>query len=131
MKRIIKISFFTLILVLATTGCGGTKIQNVPAQSIIVKLSKADVFKSIYRAGMIKGWDMYKMSDGLVEATYSKKNYSVVINIKYSANSYGIYYKSSRGLKYNEDTQTIHKNYNVWIDRLKRQINMELTLAEM
>jgi len=129
MKRIIKISLFALVLAFVTTGCGTAKIQNVPAQPITVQISQQDAFKAIYRAGMARGWEMKKVTDGVIEGTYARRGFTVTISINYNASSYSISYKSSQGLKYDESTQTIHKNYNGWITRLKRQINGELALA--
>lgn len=116
-------------LILIISGCGGTKIQNVPAQPITQQLSQETVRNAIYRAGLTRNWDMQKINSGLIEGTYARRGYTVTISIHYNANSYSIDYKSSQGLGYSEGSQTIHKNYNSWISRLKRQINGELVLS--
>ena len=132
MKKIVKITLSALLTALVVTGCGtAAQIKDVPAQSVTSKISQKDVYKSIIRAGMSRGWDMKKISSGLVEATYAKRKFTVTVSINYTATNYTISYKSSQGLKYNEEKKTIHRNYNSWVNNLKNQINSEVLLSAM
>jgi len=129
MMKVIKLATLALILALATTGCGTTKIVNVPAQNVAKQMSQKEMHDAIYRAGISRGWSMADASANVLHATYAKRGFTVTIAVKYSPSSYSINYVSSQGLKYNPTTQTIHKNYNSWIVNLKKQINMEVTLT--
>ena len=129
MTKFIKVSFLALFLVFATTGCRTSKVLNVPTQTVAKKMTKEAMYKAIYRAGHTRGWEMQKVSDGVVDATYARRGFTVTATITYTADTYKIDYKSSKGLKYDEKNQTIHKNYNSWIENLKRQINMEIELS--
>ena len=129
MKKILKITLSALFIALIATGCGSSQIKDVPAQPVAAKMSQQDVLKSIIRAGMSRGWEMKKINDGLAEATYARRNFTVTVSINYTATNYSISYKSSKGLKYNEEKKTIHKNYNSWINNLKNQINSEILLT--
>lgn len=131
MRKNILASLLALGLIVGITGCGGTIIKNVPAQPVAQHLSQDSVFTAIDRAGMKRGWDMQNVSNGLVEATYARRGFTVTISIHYNTHSYSIDYKSSKGLGYKEQTQTIHKNYNSWIASLKKQINKELGRVSM
>lgn len=124
MKTISMFLSFGILLIMF--GCRTAAIEDVPPQPIMKNISKESVYNAIYRAGLKRGWIMHKVRDGLVEATYARRDFSVTINIIYTSNSYAIRYHDSRGLKYDENKHTIHSNYNNWIVRLKRQIDMEL-----
>ena len=128
MKKNLLISFLAFGLLLVMTGCGVSVIRNVPTQPIAQQISQQNVFKAIYKAGLLRSWEVHKIRNGLIEATHSRGKYSVTISINYSSHGYSIDYKSSQGLKYNEATQTIHKSYNRWIANLEKQINSELSL---
>jgi len=128
MKKNLLLGLVSIAIMLTLSACGTSQIQNVPAQPITEQVSDVDVFKAIYKAGMARGWEMHKISDGLIEATYARRGFTVTISINYNATSYSISYKSSEGLKYDPDSNTIHRNYNSWIQNLKRQINGELAL---
>lgn len=127
MKKSIVSAFLGLGLVFAVTGCGkGAKIYDVPQQPIVEKKTQDEVYKAIMNGAISRGWEARKVSEGLVEATYAKRNFSVTVDIKYTATSYDIEYKESEGLKYDEESQTIHKNYNSWVKNLKQSINRAL-----
>ena len=130
MKNLIKISLLALFLVFTTTGCRSTKIVNVPTQTVAEKITQKDMYKAIMRAGHRRGWEMTKVADGVIDATYARRGFTATCTITYTANSYKIDYKSSTGLKYDEKKQTIHKNYNSWIQNLKKEINMEVHLLQ-
>jgi hypothetical protein len=127
MKKQIVSASLALGLVLAVTGCGhAAKMYDVPQQSIAEKKTKEQVYKAVMNGALTRGWEARKVTDGLVEATYARRNFSVTVDIKYSATSYDIEYKESQGLKYDENAQTIHKNYNSWVRNLKQSINRAL-----
>lgn len=48
------------------------------------------------------------------------------VEISYNEKTYSIKYKSSKDLDFNEQKQTIHRNYNKWVILLSETINREL-----
>jgi uncharacterized protein YceK len=129
MIKTTKILLLAFTVLLALSGCGtSAKILNIPKQEVHQTLSKQDMSKVIMRAGHSRGWEMNRISDSIIESTYKRRGFSVTCTISYTALSYQIEYKESEGLKYNEQSKTIHRNYNSWILNLKNQIELELSL---
>ncbi|SMP85816.1 hypothetical protein SAMN06313540_10113 [Epsilonproteobacteria bacterium SCGC AD-308-E02] len=133
MKRIFKIGFMFLILVLGFTGCRTSNILNVPQQTIVApdtkkEMTQDDVFKAIARAAGGLGWIVQKQSDGVVQATLNIRDHQAVALINYSATDYSIQYKSSVNLNYDASEQTIHSNYNGWIQNLDNAIKLQISL---
>ena len=130
-KSIVSVSLI-LGLSFIGTGCARTvPMYDLPQQEVQQKVSQKDVYKAIVRAAGQRGWSVQKVKEGLLEATYAKRDFSVTINIIYTATSYDINYKDSTGLKYNAADSTIHKNYNSWIKNLEQSINRELMLLNI
>ncbi len=133
MKRIFKVGFMFLILVLGFTGCRTSNILNVPQQTIVApdtkkEMTQDDVFKAIARAAGGLGWIVQKQSDGVVQATLNIRDHQAVALINYSATDYSIQYKSSVNLNYDASEQTIHSNYNGWIQNLDNAIKLQISL---
>ena len=61
---------------------------------------------------------------GPTEAAASPARMQLTVAIAYTGTEYSITYESSSNLKF--DGTRIHKRYNLWIDRLRAQINVEL-----
>jgi predicted small lipoprotein YifL len=132
-KRIFKVGFMFLILVLGFTGCRTSNILNVPQQTIVApdtkkEMTQDDVFKAIARAAGGLGWIVQKQSDGVVQATLNIRDHQAVALINYSATDYSIQYKSSVNLNYDASEQTIHSNYNGWIQNLDNAIKLQISL---
>lgn len=133
MKRILKIGLLALVLSLSFTGCRTASILNVPGQSVVASstgktISNDDVFKAIVRAGVGLGWSVHKVEDGVAEAVLHLRTHKAVVTIKYDTNTYSILYEDSTNLKYDQEKQTIHQNYNGWITNLNQAIQSQLTL---
>ncbi len=114
------------LVVFSTAGCSPAKIYDVPKQEVAQKVSKDDIYKAIVKTAYLRGWEVKKVEDGLLNATYSKPKFTVTVAISYTDNSYDIDYKESEGLMYDETEQSIHKNYNTWVKTLEREINARL-----
>lgn len=133
MKRILKVGLIALVLSLSFTGCRTASILNVPGQSVVAlstekTISEDDVFKAIVRAGVGLGWSVRKIEGGVAQATLHLRTHKAVVTIKYDTNTYSILYKESTNLKYDQEKQTIHQNYNGWITNLNQAIQSQLTL---
>jgi hypothetical protein len=116
-------------LVVLASGCR----INAPVYNVVdapVVASKAnpsldDVEKAIMRAGAGLGWQMKTVKPGSMVGTLLLRTHVAVVDINYNAKSYNINYKDSTDLKY--DGQTIHPNYNGWIQNLDKAIKAQLT----
>ncbi len=133
MKKIFKIGAMFLILAVAFTGCRTSNILNVPQQTIVApetkkEMTQDDVFKAITRAAGGLGWIVQKQSDGVVKVTLNIRDHQAVVLINYSATDYSITYESSVNLKYDVSEQTIHSNYNGWIQNLDNAIKLQISL---
>ncbi len=129
MKNFYKLSILSLILIGLITGCGqAPTVQNIDNSNYFSQAqAKNSVAKAIKRGASSKGWRTKTVKDGLIEANILVRGkYFVAVNIPYNAKGYKINYKSSRNLKYNPTTKTIHGSYNKWTKILADRINYEL-----
>lgn len=129
MKKII-FGLLSIVLILSLTSCGVAQVMNVPNQSISKKASSNDVYKAIQRAGIGLGWKIQKTNNNTVLATLSLRSHLAVVTINYTQSSYSINYKSSIALRYSPQDNTIHKNYNGWIQNLNNAIQAQLSLVD-
>ncbi|AYJ80392.1 hypothetical protein AN286_09430 [Aliarcobacter cryaerophilus ATCC 43158] len=134
MTNIFKILLIGLIGVFILTGCRtGATVYNVPTSDISVKKGTTEdqVFKAIRTAGTQLGWIITKVKPGLAEGQLNLRGHSATVEIPYNRTSYAINYKnSSSGLKYDSAKQTIHPNYNGWVQNLNNAIRVQLNNLE-
>jgi len=129
MNKFYQLGLMGLIAIGLVTGCGqAPTIQSIDNSNYFSKAqAKNSVAKAIKRGASSKGWRTKTVKDGLIEANILVRNkYFVAVNIPYTSKGYKINYKSSRNLKYNPATKTIHKSYNKWTKILADRINYEL-----
>jgi len=131
MKRIISLSAIVLALVFMS-GCINYKapIYNVPNSPIKPKLSENEISKAIKLAGAPLGWEITKIKDGELSGKLHLRSHIAIIKITYDKNTYNITYASSLHLKYNKEHQTIHSNYNGWIQNLQNAIDRTLNASK-
>ena len=73
-----------------------------------------------------RGWSPTITGDNKITANiYVRSVHYAEIEISYSAKTYSITYKSSRGLDYDEKKRKIHRNYNKWVSMLSASIQRE------
>ena len=129
MKNMIKLGLISLVLILGVMGCSRTSpLMNVPSQEVAAKKTNEDVFNAIKRAGVGLGWIINKTSDNTATGTLNLRSHQAVIAIKYSQKDYSIDYQASTDLDYNQEENTIHSNYNGWIQNLNNAIKVQLSL---
>lgn len=116
----------------AFLGCGTPPVYNVNNNAIAVpadkKASMSEVEKAIIRAGGGLGWIVKKEKEGLLKATLVLRTHTAVVAITYNTQEYSINYVSSINLDYNAEANTIHSNYNGWIQNLNKAIQVQLSL---
>ena len=104
-------------------------IRNVDNEPINISSPNYDlsgVTKAIQRAGAGLGWQMKEATPGHIVGTLYLRSHVAVVDITYTLDEYSINYKSSSNLNYNPGNNTIHKNYNGWIQNLINAINAHL-----
>lgn len=109
--------------------CAGATVQNVDNAPINVASTNydlSDVAKAIQRAGAGLGWQMKEETPGHIVGTLYLRSHVAVVDITYTLDEYSINYKDSQNLKYDPTNNTIHKNYNGWIQNLTRAIDSQL-----
>jgi len=131
MKKLVMVSI-AFVLSLAFFGCGTPPVYNVNNSAVVVpadkKATMADVEKAIMRAGGGLGWIMKKERDGLLKGTLTLRTHTAVVAITYNVQEYSINYESSVNLNYDPANNTIHSNYNGWIQNLNKAIQVQLGL---
>ncbi len=130
MKKLFKISGLVGIVLLVLTGCGAASVYNIQNNPVEVKQSSTndDIYKAIKRAGVSLGWIITKVKDGEAKATINLRTHQAVVRIDYNKTEYSITYLNSINLKYDAQKNTIHSNYNSWIQNLEQAINVRLSM---
>ena len=129
MKNMIKLGLISLVLMLSVMGCSrNAPLMNIPSQEVAAKKTNEDVFNAIKRAGVGLGWIINKTSDNTATGTLNLRSHQAVVSIDYSTKNYSITYYSSKELNYSGIKNTIHSNYNGWIQNLNNAIKVQLSL---
>lgn len=122
---------FTAALVAITlfaTGCRTAQVMDVNDAPVHASNtpSEAAVFKAITAAGTSLGWIIKKEAPGHATGTLLLRDHKAVVDINYSSTKYSIEYKDSANLKYDVAKNTIHANYNGWVQNLNNAIAVRL-----
>jgi len=125
MKKI----FFVIVLIVFLAGCTSKpmiKIYDEPISSPIKGEQKSfeSVSEAIMSGAQKSGWVPTYIKPGTIEANLLIKEFRVKVEIPYTIDKFSINYISSENLDY--DGKTIHRNYNRWIIKLYRYIQIEL-----
>lgn len=121
-----------LVVGLLFTGCRTASVYNVNQAPVVAASAKSismeNVEKAIIIAGSGLGWRMQKVEEGLIKGTLNLRDHMAVIEVPYNTKEYSINYANSNNLKYNASENTIHKNYNGWIQNLDNAIRVQLNM---
>ena len=126
MKNILKVGALLIFGSLIITGCGTGKIYNVPQHKISKQKSSETVYQAIKSGGQSLGWQVHKIKPGVAQAKLYLRTHVAVVRINYTSSTYSIHYVSSQNLNYDAGEQTIHTNYNGWIQNLEKAIDVRL-----
>jgi hypothetical protein len=119
------------ILLIVSNAAIAAKVQNlidvpVPANVDGSIPSLEDVKTAILAGCKRKRWTPLIDEDGNITCSITvRSKHFAEVEIPYSAKDFSILYKSSRGLKYNEASQKIHRNYNKWVILLSQAIQQQ------
>jgi hypothetical protein len=114
---------------LASVGCrSGHPVKNYTDSSNPAgkPLTLDEVTKTIVSAGAGLGWEMKVVSPGHIVGTLNLRSHTAVVDIPYTTSTYSINYSSSENLKYDPADNTIHPNYNSWVQNLNNAIRSRL-----
>ena len=109
--------------------CAPTPIQNIDNAPVNVSTSHydlTDVTKAIQRAGAGLGWQMKEETPGHIVGTLHLRSHMAQVDITYTLDEFSITYRASQNLKYDPANNTIHRNYNSWIQNLNNAISVQL-----
>ena len=126
MRKILKLGALLLISSLVITGCKTSTIYNVQQHKVSHKKSSETVYRAIRSAGQSLGWHIQKIKPGVAQGKLYLRSHTAIVRITYNRSSYSIRYASSKNLKYNSQKNTIHSNYNGWIQNLEKAIDSRL-----
>lgn len=126
MKKLLKLSTLLLLTAFMTSGCRSGAVYNVENSKIDNQKSSEVVYRAIKEAGQSLGWKITKIRPGVAEGKLYLRTHLAVVRINYSSSAYSIHYVSSKNLKYNAEKQTIHSNYNGWVQNLENAIDARL-----
>lgn len=133
-KKVALMSTLLIMSLLLTVGCMRQAALQNPRNLPVVgatgqSLGEAQVKQAILGAAKDKGWIARELSPGVITASLAVRNHLAEVEIPYSGSSYSIIYKDSSNLDYKASDQTIHNQYNNWVDYLRQAIDARL--AEM
>jgi hypothetical protein len=120
---VLKIFAFAFLM-LAVASCRSTQVYNVDNMSLNAPstATAAKVQGAIKRAGASLGWHMKDVAPGHIEARLPVRSHVAVADIFYNAKDFSIRYKDSTNLNYDKADNTIHSNYNGWVQNLQNAI---------
>lgn len=116
---------------LTLSACARTgPVRNVSDAPIAASedLTQKDIRTAIIRAGSSRGWRMDPQSEGHILAVLNIRDHVAKVDIYYNESSYDIVYRDSENLNYDSEKETIHSNYNGWIQNLELDINNYLAV---
>jgi hypothetical protein len=120
----LKFSLLFAILVFAVACSTGTPVlvPKTEVQNVDLKTVEEAILKSTREAG----WKPDVVKSGVIKATLTQRKHMAAIQIEYSSKSYTIKYSDSQNLEYDKKNNTIHRNYNRWVNNLDRRITKNL-----
>ena len=115
------------VIVLALASCRSATVYNVENASF--NLNKPaptnKVQAAIKQAGASLGWSMRDVAPGHIEARLPIRAHVAVADIFYNSKDFSIKYKDSTNLNYDPKDNTIHANYNGWVQNLEKAIRAQ------
>ncbi len=145
-SRVVTIMLFLMLSLFgAQEAVASESIRNVPPtpHDAPAHTPAADVGAAIKLAAEDQGWEISHEEPGVLQALLQIRRHTSMVTIRYDETNYSIDYKDSINLDYNPNDSAdgrmgynknwvgnrrvvkgprIHRNYNIWVDRLKRRI---------
>jgi hypothetical protein len=99
-------------------------IRDAPVSASKARPSLEEVGVAIRRAGTSLGWRMTPREPGHIQGTLYVRTHVAVVDVNYTTRAYSIRYADSTDLNFDGDS--IHPNYNRWIQKLDDAIRAQL-----
>lgn len=135
MKIIAAASVLLLSLLLSTHALARAlppieNLPNNPIQTVSGKVPTQEHLKrAIMTAAILKNWSLEDKEPGMFLATLDVRGkHKIMVSIKYTPENYSLTYHDSVNMRYTKDgeSETIHPNYNRWVQDLRKAIQIEL-----
>ena len=132
--QILAVTTLALSLMALPAAAGGRPIPIVdPVDAPVVwpggTPGDVNIVKRAILAGLlIKGWTGEAVAPSVIHAVLQRPDFRAKIDISYNATSYTVKYAASEHLDYDADKRLIHRNYNHWIELLRRAIDIEMAV---
>ena len=116
--------FAIAFLAIAVASCRTATVYNVNNAPLnaVKPATMSQVDAAIKRAGGGLGWQMRDVAPGHIEARLPIRTHLAVADIYYTTKDFSIKYKDSNNLNYDKADNTIHSNYNGWVQNLEKAI---------
>lgn len=127
MSRFVMRILAVAVVVLAVASCRSATVYNVENASLNLNkpVPTNQVQAAIKRAGASLGWSMRDVAPGHIEARLPVRSHVAVADILYNSKDFSIKYKDSTNLDYDPKDNTIHSNYNGWVQNLEKAIRAQ------
>jgi len=118
------------VVLACVTSCRSAPIRDVvdaPLPPAWSRLSLDQADEAIWRAGRKVGWEIERLSPGVLRGTWRYKHYTAVVTLTHDRRALSIRYEESDHLLRDGE---IHSNYNVMVGRLLDRIRREPVAAD-
>lgn len=128
----LKLLFACATLIFSSFAFAGDPIKNLLDNPVPTNLDGSPAKLEQVKAGIIagcraRGWiPILGQGNSIIASLSVRAKHFAEVEITYSEKTYSVKYKSSKDLDYNEQKQTIHRNYNKWVILLSETIKREL-----
>lgn len=123
MKKILIL--LVLVLTIGMVAACGHRAETVD-NKIKVNQEPQAIERSIMLAARSLGWTVQPVDDTTMTATITSKERSLTVLITYTPQSYIIQYKDSLNLDFDNEDNSIHKQYTRWVEALDDRIQEEM-----
>src|SRR5262249_11976626 len=120
LSRILIVAALTIVAACSTS----KPVLNIDDAPIAGTHTPDQVRVAIATVAKKRGWTVEDAGPGMLKATLVTHEHRAVVNIPYTATSFGIHYVDSTNLNYNG--KSIHRNYDRWVKNLREDIEHEL-----
>ncbi|MBO0212266.1 hypothetical protein J0676_02015 [Vibrio sp. Vb2880] len=115
----------SVLLTFLLVACGRVQpILNVENTPVAYNLQSEQVKLAITQAAIQRGWIISEVEPGVLDAKITVRSHFAEIHIPYNEKYYAILYVRSENLK--ADGDSIHRNYNRWVNNLNVDIKKQL-----
>lgn len=123
MKKILIL--LALIMTLGAVTACGHRAETVD-NKIKVNQEPQAIERSIILAARSLGWTVQPIDDSSITATITSRERSLTVLVTYTPQSYIIQYKDSLNLDFDNEDNSISKQYTRWVEALDDRIQEEM-----